>query len=620
MSTNFKKKIIELIYEKDIYFRGDFFNDYDITIAFLNIGHIIYYQTPYFNPLDKKDKNMMYAYINGGGNFQNLSEEMRNNFLITLKAVKMNGLNLKYASQRLRLDYNICSSAVKNNPEAIKYSSWSKNYNDILRIAISKDPIYLKYWPKNNNKISYSIVLDAVKKIAANCKYVPNIYKNDRKIAFASIRHRKPNLYYIANKFRKDFHIVLEAVKYCDENIKFASNTLKNDRKIVYESLKHTGNYLNITAKFRYDHDLLSKLLKNGTIPSLRYYTGGIEYDSALILVKNKNNFRYFPKILKDDYDIVFEAVKHGAEMRFIPLKFLEYPEILIEILKFDENLYRYLDEEIVIFHGIKFNNLNIKKILDKFHENHEILIELIKIKPEIYPYLPKNLKCVPKIAYSMMKMHKYMYDCLPNQIKNTYQMVLLYIEQGPNETFKTIVPRSLRNNQTIINHYFKYGGYDKNQINSVFINEETFKESENYKRIIRQKFPVLPNYYKSDPEFSLVAAARCENYAKIDSSLRNNYEFNLKLMQRNPQLLKCIPEKFRKDERIMIKAIKGDARNIKYYPHVDVRKIFKYNYEILLHIGEKDKNFWIEIIKEDILTFNYMPNFICKYLLNFFQ
>lgn len=261
--------------------------------------------------------------------FSSASEELKNDKEILMKELNYRGDSLYYSNELLRDDKEVVLIAVKNNWNAIQYAS--------KRLQNDKD-----------------VVLEAVK-----CKWI-------------DLYHA---LLYTSVELRDDKDIALEAVKNRCYYLEYVSERLKDDKDVVLEAIKKPMLVLDMEREI----EKLTNTLEERHSLWYAFYDKfwfNIVFDSAL---------KYASDRLKDDKDIVIEAVKN------------------------DWNAIEYAS--------------------DRLKDDEDVVIEAIKNDWNAIKYSSERLKNNKKIVLDAIANHLDTLDCIPIELKNEKKFKLEIIE-----------------------------------------------------------------------------------------------------------------------------------------------------------------------------------------------
>lgn len=144
--------------------------------------------------------------------YELLDFELRDDYGLTLLAVKNYGSNLKYTTFRLQDDKNIVFAAIKNDPLSYQYAS--TNIRDDKDFLIHNIEYYTPF----------------------SIKYCTDRLKNDYDVAWTLIHKWSSCIKYMSDEIKDNFDIMFEAVRLHGSNIEYASERLQNDPYLTWYS------------------------------------------------------------------------------------------------------------------------------------------------------------------------------------------------------------------------------------------------------------------------------------------------------------------------------------------------------------------------------------------------
>ena len=266
------------------------------------------------------------------------SDQLKDNKDYVLRAVTLNGADLKYASTNLRNDKEIVMIALKNYHNIIRKSiekdfenraytllmvemygfkilDYYNNFDfddDEVLITLQDNDHSLLFYISEELKVDKDVALFAMKIDPETYKDLPIIFENDEDILLHAIEY-KFFLYNAPNVVRDNRKIVLDAVKRHGEAIYYISDRLYDDEEIILESLKHNGRSLRKASDRLKDNvNIVLEAIKS-TALSIEYASERIrdDYDIGLLAVqKQGNSISYLSTRLKNDRKIVTLAMR----------------------------------------------------------------------------------------------------------------------------------------------------------------------------------------------------------------------------------------------------------------------------------------------------------------------
>ncbi|CAM3046447.1 DUF4116 domain-containing protein [Legionella worsleiensis] len=146
------------------------------------------------------------------GRFAEISDSLKNDLEIVMKAVAYSGRFLEYVNSDVKKNKKIVLVAVKNDGQALKYADRSlQNNDDVVFAAVSNHGKALKFAgepQKNNDKI----VLAAVRNYGWALKYASKELQVKKELALAAVNNDVSALQYVDETLRNDDDIVRAAL------------------------------------------------------------------------------------------------------------------------------------------------------------------------------------------------------------------------------------------------------------------------------------------------------------------------------------------------------------------------------------------------------------------------
>ena len=246
----------------------------------------------------KNDYNVVLEAIKNNGLAINYaSKKLKDNFDLGILAINNNPDSYYYLSENLKNNEDIIKTLIVKEPSKILEFDYLSNYNKLIKKAIKENGMLLKYL-STKNRDNEKIVLLASKNNINSLEYASVRLKNDQNFiintalklksdkviyfASSSLRHNKQfninliekigfNLYLMFDEFKDDIDVVEAAVKNDIRNFEHASKRLKENELIVLDLTKKYGPVLRYAS---------SKLLNNSSfmMKAIKLYNGSIKY------------------------------------------------------------------------------------------------------------------------------------------------------------------------------------------------------------------------------------------------------------------------------------------------------------------------------------------------------
>jgi hypothetical protein len=295
-----------------------------------------------------------------------LSEVLKNDIEIVTEAIKRNGPSIQFASEELKNNQDLARIALKNSATLSDVGKELKRKKEFVLEAIKNQRgsfIHASEELRNDREI----ILESIKSNQTNFNLLSKEFMNDREIILNAVKHDE-NAFELLTKnypeYKNDKEIVLAAVQYNGKVLKFVSEDLKNDEEVAMHVLNSYGSFEYIGNGFKNNKEFYYKAAKIKAFDSLDHEFMD-ERDFVLKIVQlNGYLLESASEVLKDDKEIVLEAVKNSNSLEFASDRLKNDEEIVLEYIKnFPESLY---------------------DLGEKFFENKEFLFKALRVNPLI--------------------------------------------------------------------------------------------------------------------------------------------------------------------------------------------------------------------------------------------
>lgn len=263
--------------------------------------------------------------------FEFASEQCRDNFDITLIAVKDNGLLLKHASQRRRSDPAIALASLHQNIESLEFVDLTLFNNvNVMKKVISTFP---KYYAQAGETVKRDkeILTMVLKYNGCLIKYIPQDLQHDRELATIAVKSTPNCIFYVPAWLLNDKELVYEACAKMPTILVKLPPVYRND-KILFQHMLHNRNTCNVVQfageSIRNDFEIMIKMCTQH------------KYNLALVgeeLRKNKgfwmqavtlhkDAITFVPPELANDDDIILASISEFGNSDALELKQKKQP------------------------------------------------------------------------------------------------------------------------------------------------------------------------------------------------------------------------------------------------------------------------------------------------------
>ncbi len=250
------------------------------------------------------------------------NKEFQYNKNTVMLVLKNDGSLLRYAPSQLRDDKEVVYEAVKNSLFAIEFASERlQNDFEILSAALKGRPVtdFIKKILKNNIELAYKLVESGI-------IFVCNLPEELKDNVELMTRFQKRGI----------------------DTLNDVTDKVKNDEEFAISAIKANSlDYYRIGEEVRDNERIILELLKTGTNEYSMYLATFLIYarNPKAAVLKDKDlmveavsisgtALRFLSDDLKDDYEVVYEAVNQNEEaLDFASIR-LQNNEILLKIIE----------------------------------------------------------------------------------------------------------------------------------------------------------------------------------------------------------------------------------------------------------------------------------------------
>ena len=273
-----------------------------------------------------------------------------------IKAVKRNGLTLKYASDELKNDAEVVLAAIEGGDvcgyfaEALEFASDElKDDKSIVMAAVSRRGEALRF-ASDRLRCDRDVVMAAVDQSGWALEYASDELRNDEEVVLTAIQGGDDTcngysfaMEYASEELKSNKEFMIKAIELTEgEAFAKASDTLKNDKEIVLIAVKNCSppHQCDPTIVLAYASDqmkadkdvVLAAVRRNGW--SLNYASEELKADRDVVLVATINNpwsLTYASPTLRADKEFMMYVVKAVGEypLQYASAEIRNDPDIL---------------------------------------------------------------------------------------------------------------------------------------------------------------------------------------------------------------------------------------------------------------------------------------------------
>lgn len=222
-----------------------------------------------------------------------------------IKTMQIYGDYLEYAPEEIKDDEIVVLEAIKSYPYAIKYSSQRLRSNKKFVMQASQIGYTLEYVSEKlrDNK---RIVLNSVKLNGNSLKYASDRLKNNKKIVLEAIKYDGAIIEFASERLRNNKKIALKAIKNNYYGFQYLSNKLKTNKPFLLNAVKIDGNIITLVPSEVFDNSeeinlIIDIALKNVDKDIEKYKYDYPNIETIKSIIERKKHEYMLNKSLKKD-------------------------------------------------------------------------------------------------------------------------------------------------------------------------------------------------------------------------------------------------------------------------------------------------------------------------------
>ena len=415
---------------------------------------------------------------------------------------------------------------------------------------------------------------------------MPEIFKENRDLAFYTIRNNGMNLQYLNLGFRNDFEMVCSAVINDARALEFASERLKdNDNLIEKIDFEHRpfggykqGNYLRFASKrILRNSNYLFKAIQNdewgktthynNKQPLISYLESDMQLDfelAKLSVINNYESFDFLDDSLQENLEIVKLALNQSGDNIRDLTPGMRNSSYIIEKFAIENSDY------------LKFAS-------DKLKDNDELILKIVGIDGMCLEYASERIKDNKEIVLSAIINNGLAVQFASNNLKNDHEIGLNAVtENGDSLEF---LSENLKDNLEIVSSAITI----KNRFRKKISWGNTDKEEMEIKDGCAIRWASLR--LKSNKDLVLKAILN-SNEIELDT-----FGFSQTKRYKEIPLASFLPDIILKDKEIALRLIKNNPNSRKYLNPINI--LSKEDYKLIEHNLDKNNQPNINVINK---------------------
>ncbi|EFC36692.1 predicted protein [Naegleria gruberi] len=533
------------------------------------------------NPLPDNDcKLALLKIVRADGRvLEHASDDLKNDELVVLAAIKENVSAIEFASQRLKTDKNFVLKALKCKPKMFVDSTLFEHLphfhddDEIARLAVEQQPKCLQYVSANlkNNR---DVILKAIKKDGSVLEYVPDNLK-DREIVLLSTKSSRYTctLRFAPKEFTADKEIVLSAANSPGFYFLYAAESLRSDRDFVLEIVKKKGDSLrDVSPQFKKDREIVYDAVKSGR--ALQYADPIFWKDREIATLAVSKDAHSLSSLtdLKEDREFILNCIS-GANNFFTFLDYVnsslandnDFIDELLDIQCKYSNAMWYSKEDFKALNASRQKRIvNIDPACfenishDELKTDRQLILDCILSERKVLENLNEEFRNDRELIRLAVKQHYGALEYASDELKNDRELVLeAILFDSTNFTFAS---KELRMDTEILECTII-----KDSTFLEYAPESVRRDREFVLRAIRNSFNTISQYFgynlKEDRDLILEHAKRTGSIETLPQEFKQDREIVLTAIQLYGSEFKYASRSLLNDRELLIIALRNGFR-----------------------------------------------------------
>eukprot|EP01080_Neovahlkampfia_damariscottae_P002021 gene2021-1528_t len=396
------------------------------------------------------------------------------------------------------------------------------------------------------------------------------LYDNDREIALLGVKKYGHDLQILSKVFQDDFEVVFEAINNAPWSYREASIKLKSNPFIIQLATKKDPYTMTFISEENQKHILLMDMVKlNGLC--LRFVKDKRLITKEIVMEAVKNNPDSIQLIdsfdILEDENIFMEIAKlKGTNIKHGKKNILKNREIVLEAVKQNFKAIAFVSEDLkddfeIIKICVNQNGLTLRNASKRLQDNIEIVLDAVRNYNSSLEFASQQLKSNVNVVMTAVK-----------DYSGTHESILPYVDS-----------------KFYFDEEFVMEAIKHDPLSLLYIDEK-FSKSRDIVKIALSSFggnlKYLNKKFQKDEELIVIALQNGGDFQYVSEKLKNDRNFCFRNLY-----LKCFHlynEEFRKDEKMILEAIKYNAISI-----LNVSNLFVITEEFLIEGIKKNGNLY---------------------------
>jgi hypothetical protein len=298
----------------------------------------------------------MLALTEGNEKFYNIDASLQNNRNFIMELITKEKANSHYLhySEDMRSDKEIIDLSYNNSHTMIYHIPKKLRTKELMMELLSRNGLGLEH-VRVEERENLDLCRVAVKQNGNAIQWCTKMQSiqlcKDSEIVYKIIETAPEQFKNLSKRIKNNIDFAFAAIKKFPSNVQFATDKIKDNKEWALELINNHGC-------------------------DLYYFSGKLQYDHDLILAQVKTKaylFQYAPVICRENLELICQAVAINYSVyATLEERFKNNPQVIVELLKHDENVLIYLPkevkEEIGDFDPMQY--MTQKALSEKLHNN----------------------------------------------------------------------------------------------------------------------------------------------------------------------------------------------------------------------------------------------------------
>jgi len=511
---------------------------------------------------------------NNGLDFQFVSEDLRRNPQLALRAIEQNPLALSFIPEELRYDSDFVRETAACNHETLRYIENREIVTEVLR----RDGLAIRYLPLSWRE-DPELVQTAVSQNGNALYLVNSSFRENADIALAAVTQNGLILEILPEVFQNNPEIVRAAVQQNGMALQYAGESLRSDETIVQAAVTQNGWAIRYADQSFLQNDAmtLAAARQNGLIICLlptpwQRWLGSQRDIMENAVRQNGLALRYASEDLKKNFSLVLNAVRqNGRAIRYADDSLKNNIDIVRAAVNQDGTALEFASDELranesIVRDAVHQNGLALEHANQSLQANPEIALAAIHQNGEALCSTDRSLRTRDVVMEAVSNNGEAL-RCVYDNIHDDLEIVKTAIHEDPSAF--VFMPARLMNNRSLEMLEAQRGGsafWIRNVRRTV---PAIFRDQEIMSEVIPQNPQLLmfaPNAIQDDEAIvSSVISIRGCSLQDASNRLRGNLSIVRAAVQQDGLALQYASSELKNNPQLVLEAVTNNGAALQF-------------------------------------------------------